>query len=159
MLEKVDFPLTNSQITQFFLENEYTNYFNVQKALNELIEDNFVFANVNQNTSYYHLTAEGRESRSFFDNKIPNAIVDEVDMYLFENKYELRSEAGKISDYYRTSSGDYMVHCQIKEGDSTLIELNVAAPDKDTASRMCMAWDSGETSQDIYQFIIDNLIK
>ena len=26
MLNKVEFPLTNSQISQFFLENEYTNY-------------------------------------------------------------------------------------------------------------------------------------
>ena len=43
MLNKVEFPLTNSQIAQFFLENEYTNYFAVQKAINELIEDGFVF--------------------------------------------------------------------------------------------------------------------
>ena len=39
MLNKVEFPLTNSQISQFFLENEYTNYFTVQKSLSELIED------------------------------------------------------------------------------------------------------------------------
>ena len=26
MLNKVEFPLTNDQITEFFLENEYTNY-------------------------------------------------------------------------------------------------------------------------------------
>ena len=30
MLNKVEFPLTNSQISQFSLENEYTNYFTVQ---------------------------------------------------------------------------------------------------------------------------------
>ena len=35
MLNKVEFPLTNSQISQFFLENEYTNYFTVQKSLSE----------------------------------------------------------------------------------------------------------------------------
>lgn len=27
MLEKVDFPLSNTQISDFFLEKEYTNYF------------------------------------------------------------------------------------------------------------------------------------
>ena len=48
MLDKVDFPLTNSQITQFFTENEYTNYFTVQKCLNELIEAGFVFSNENK---------------------------------------------------------------------------------------------------------------
>ena len=69
MLNKVEFPLTNSQIAQFFLENEYTNYFAVQKAINELIEDGFVFSNVNRNTSYYHLSSEdtkddGKEKRT-----------------------------------------------------------------------------------------------
>ena len=116
MLNKVDFPLTNTQIAQFFLENEYTTYFSVQRSINELIENGFVFLNVNRNTSYYHLTSEGRESLKFFENKIPNQIVDDVDMFLIENKYELRNEAGTVSDYYRAANGDYIVHCQVKEG-------------------------------------------
>ena len=157
MLNKVEFPLTNSQISQFFLENEYTNYFTVQKSLSELIEDGFVFLNVNRNTSYYHLTSEGRESLKFFENKIPNPIVDDVDMFLMNNKYELRNEVGTVSDYYRASNGDYVVHCQVKEGDSTLIEVNVATPDKETASKMCATWEDKDCSQEIYQYEIDKL--
>ena len=157
MLNKVDFPLTNTQIAQFFLENEYTTYFSVQRSINELIENGFVFLNVNRNTSYYHLTSEGRESLKFFENKIPNQIVDDVDMFLIENKYELRNEAGTVSDYYRAANGDYIVHCQVKEGDSTLIELNIATPDKDIASKMCANWQDKDTSQKIYQYVLDNL--
>ena len=138
MLNKVEFPLTNSQISQFFLENEYTNYFTVQKSLSELIED-------------------GRESLKFFENKIPNPIVDDVDMFLMNNKYELRNEVGTVSDYYRASNGDYVVHCQVKEGDSTLIEVNVATPDKETASKMCATWEDKDCSQEIYQYVIDKL--
>ncbi len=157
MINKVDFPLTNSQISQFFLDNEYTNYFTVQKCLNELIEDDFVFSHENRNTTYYHLSAEGRESLKFFESKIPNAIADEVDTFLLENKYELRNEVGTISDYYQSSNGEYTVHCQIKEGTGTIIEINIAAPDKDTASYMCSRFDEGENSQEIYQFILEKL--
>ena len=32
MLEQVEYPLTNSQITEFILDKEYTNYFTVQQA-------------------------------------------------------------------------------------------------------------------------------
>ena len=71
MLDEVEFPLTNAQITKFFLENEYATYFMVQKTISELIEDGFVFSNVKRNTSYYHLTSEGRESIKFFENKVP----------------------------------------------------------------------------------------
>ena len=129
----------------------------MQKCLNELIEAGFVFSNENRNTTYYHLSAEGRESLKFFENKISNSIVDEVDMYLIDNKYELRNEIGTTSDYYQASNGDYIVHCQVKEGDGTLIEINVAAPDRETASHMCDAFDTKDNSQEIYQYIIEKL--
>lgn len=116
MLNKVEFPLTNSQISQFFLENEYTNYFTVQKSLSELIEDGFVFLNVNRNTSYYHLTSEGRESLKFFENKIPNPIVDDVDMFLMNNKYELRNEVGTVSDYYEHLTATMWFTVRLKKG-------------------------------------------
>ncbi len=35
MLRKVTFPLSNSQITEFMIEKEYTDYFHIQEALNE----------------------------------------------------------------------------------------------------------------------------
>ena len=35
MLDRVDFPLTGSQISQFILDKGYTTYFNLQIALNE----------------------------------------------------------------------------------------------------------------------------
>ena len=38
MLGHVNFPLTNAQLTDFFLGNEYTSYFTLQQALNELHE-------------------------------------------------------------------------------------------------------------------------
>ena len=38
MLKQVNFPLTNSQLTSFFLDHEYTTYFTLQQALNELLE-------------------------------------------------------------------------------------------------------------------------
>ncbi|MCR5704903.1 MAG: DUF4364 family protein [Eubacterium sp.] len=157
MLNKVEFPLTNTQIAQFFLDEEYTSYFNVQKAINELIEDGFMFLNVNRNTSYYHLTSEGRESLKFFENRIPNSIIDDVDMFLVNNRYELRNEVGTVSDYYRTTNGEYIVHCQVKEGESTLIEVNIATPDRQIASKMCAAWEDKDRSQEIYQYVISKL--
>ncbi len=159
MLNKVEFPLTNTQISQFFYDNEYTNYFTVQKSLNELIEDGFVFSNIIRNTSYYYLTAEGRESLKFFENKIPNPIIDDVDMFLIDNKYELRNEVGTVSDYYRAANGEYVVHCQVKEGDNILIEVNVTAPDRASASKMCSAWEEKDNSQEIYQYVINKLNK
>ena len=38
MLKKIDFPLTNSQISEFILDKGYTTYFKLQQAISELIE-------------------------------------------------------------------------------------------------------------------------
>ena len=38
MLDKVNFPLTNSQLSEFFLDKEYTTYFTLQSVLTELAE-------------------------------------------------------------------------------------------------------------------------
>ena len=35
MLDKVDFPLTNSQISEFVLDKGYTDYFKLQQALSD----------------------------------------------------------------------------------------------------------------------------
>ena len=42
MLEKVNFPLSNNQITNFFLDHGYTSYFHVQQTLNDLLESRLV---------------------------------------------------------------------------------------------------------------------
>ena len=46
---------------------------------------------------------------------------------------------------------------RLGEEDSTLIEVNVATPDKETASKMCATWEDKDCSQEIYQYVIDKL--
>lgn len=157
MLNKVNFPLTNSQLSEFFLGKNYTTYFVLQQVITELVESNLISVETIRNTSYYHITSEGSQTLGFFVNKIPGAIVDDVDIYLMSNKYELRNEVGTIADYYKSVNNDYIVHCQVKEGEGTLIELNLSVPTKEEASSMCNKWK--DASQEIYAFIMTSLLK
>lgn len=158
MLNKVNFPLTNAQLTEFFSEKNYTNYFTLQQMINELVDSHLISVETIRNTSYYHITSDGSETLGFFVNKIPGAIVDDMDIYLMENKYELRNEVGTIADYYKaTTTDDYIVHCQVKEGQGTLIEMNLSVPSKEVASSMCNQWK--DASQDIYKYIMKSLMK
>ena len=156
MINKVNFPLTNAQIVDFFLEKEYTDYFRVQEVLSELDSTGFVFCEEIRNSTYYHITNDGEQALEYFSSKIPNRIVDDIDMYLLSNKYELRNEVGTLSDYFRTSAGEYIVHCQVKEGKSTLIELNLSVPTKEEASCMCSKWK--DASQTIYAEVMKRLM-
>ena len=59
MLEKVNFQLTTNQMTEFILNQEYTDYFNVQRAISELAECNLITQKTIRNTTYYQNTEDG----------------------------------------------------------------------------------------------------
>ena len=62
MLDKVDFPLTNSQISEFILNEGYTTYFKLQQALSELLDSGFIREESTHTRTFYHLTEEGEET-------------------------------------------------------------------------------------------------
>ena len=138
------------------LDKQYTTYFTLQEVLSSLADDGFVTVLTYRNSTQYKLTPEGNDTISFFSNKISNAIRDEIDAYLKENKYDLKCETGTISDYYKSTTGDYIVHCLVKEGETNLIELNIAVPLEEQADMMCSKWKEG--SQQIYDFVINKLM-
>ena len=82
MLAHVNFPLTNSQLTDFFLDHEYTTYFTLQQALNELREAGLLKMESIHNSSRYEITREGEDTLSFFGSNISPAIVSDIDGYL-----------------------------------------------------------------------------
>lgn len=156
MLKQVSFPLTNAQLSNFFLENDYTTYFTLQQALNELLDAGLIKKETIRNSSRYEITEEGLDTLDFFGNKISPAIIQDMDQYLKENKYRLRDEVGVISDFYKSTGQDFIVHCEVREGKTPLIELNLAVPDKQQAEYMCGKWR--KKSQEIYAFAMKALM-
>ena len=92
LLKKVNFPLTNAQISEFILEQGYTTYFHLQEAFHELVDSHLISTETRRNTTYYNLTVDGENTLNYFSNLIPDVIRQEADSYLKENKYELRNE-------------------------------------------------------------------
>ncbi|MBS6954218.1 MAG: DUF4364 family protein [Enterocloster asparagiformis] len=156
MLKQVNFPLTNAQLTNFFTEHEYTTYFTLQQALNELEDSGLIHKEPSHNSTRYEITREGEETLNFFGKNISPAIIDDMDQYLRENKFRLREEVGTSADYYKATGQDYIVHCEVREGKTVLIRLDLALPDKEQAEAMCSNWK--EKSQEIYSFAMKTLL-
>ena len=89
MLKHVNFPLTNSQLTDFFLAHEYATYFTLQQALNELSEAGLIHAHSNHNTTRYEISREGEDTLEFFGSNIPSAIVADMEDYLEKHRYRM----------------------------------------------------------------------
>lgn len=156
MLKQVNFPLTNAQLSGFFLDREYTTYFTLQQALNELEDAGLIHKEPSHNSTRYEITREGEETLNFFGKNISPGIVNDMDQYLRENKFRLREEVGTTADYYKATGQDYIVHCEVREGKTVLIRLDLALPDKEQAEAMCNNWK--EKSQEIYSFAMKTLL-
>lgn len=156
MLDQVDSPLTNSQISEFILEKEYTNYFTLQQVLSEMTETGLVTISSRPGSSLYHITESGKETLSYFGSKISPAILNDISTYLYEKKVEIRDSLATTADYYPGSMGDYLVRCQVREQNSTLIDLTLSVPSEKEAISVCHHWK--ERSQKIYSYIMKNLL-
>lgn len=156
MLKQVNFPLTNAQLTDFFLQHEYASYFTLQQALGELHESGLIRTESTHNSTRYVITREGEETLSFFGKNISPAIVEDMNSYLKENRFRMRNEVGIVADYYKSTSQDFVVHCEVREGKTTLIELDVSVPDKEQAETMCSHWK--KRSQEVYAFVMKTLL-
>ena len=156
MLHQVNFPLTNAQLSNFFLDREYTTYFTLQQALNELLDAGLVKKETMRNSSRYEINKEGEETLEFFGKNISPAIVSDMDEYLKQNRFRMRNEVGLISDFYKSTNQDYIVHCEVREGKAVLVNLDISVPDKEQAEIMCNHWK--DRSQEIYAYVMKSLM-
>ena len=84
MLEKVDFPLTNAQISGFVLDKGYTTYFHLQQAISELIDSELIESKTIRNSSYFEITAQGKQTLSYFEDQISDGIKSDISAFFKE---------------------------------------------------------------------------
>ena len=148
MLNEVDFPLTNSQISEFILDEGYTTYFKLQQALSELLESGFIREESTHHRTFYHLTEDGAETIHYFTNDISPAIQHDIDEFLKEMSVK--------ADYFENSNMEYSVRCQVIEQGLPLIDLTVTAPTESEAATIANNWQ--KRNQEIYALVMAKLL-
>ena len=81
MLEHIDFPLSNAQISDFFLDREYTDYFTIQQVIHDLMDSGLVRTENTHNSTRYIITPAGKETLHFFHDKISPSIEEDIAAY------------------------------------------------------------------------------
>ncbi len=155
MLDRVDFPLTKAQISDFILEREYTGFMTLQQVFGELTDAGLITAQSIRNRTHLLLTKDGTQTLQFFNNDISNSIKQDIDDYFRANEISLRNEVSILSDYYKSTSGEYEAHLVAKDKGINLIDITISVPVEETAISICDNWQ--EKNQEIYQYIISQL--
>ena len=156
MLDRVDFPLTNAQISDFILTKEYTNYFTLQQVLAELVETDHAEENTVRNSTYYQMTEKGKETLNYFGHMVSAAIHEDMDKYFKDNAIALRDEMSVKADYYENNHEEYSVRLRVMEKDSALIDLTLSVPTEGQANSICDNWK--KKNQKLYAYLMQELL-
>ncbi len=157
MLDKAGFPLTNTQISNFFLEKEYTDYFRVQEVIGELTDASLINSESTHSNTQYSLTAAGKETLGFFKDKISDGIANDVKEFFKKNKMELKMENSILADYYKTTDRRYDVRCQVRSDGHNIIDLTLSVKTREQAEAICNNWKN--QNDDVYAYLMDILLK
>lgn len=155
MLNRVKFKLSYSQISEFILAEEYTNFITLQEIISDLQDSELIKSDSMLNRTYFSITDEGRKTLSYFGNRIGEAIIQDIDSYLDRKHLELKNEASITSNYYKSTSGEYEAELIAREKDVELVNIKLSVPTEEIASSICDSWQ--KKNQSIYKYLMQEL--
>ncbi len=155
MLDRTDYTMTNSLISNFIIGKGYTTVFNLHEALSEMISSEFISTDTIRDTIHYKITSQGEDALSYFENRLPEAIKKDILEYLSQEKINVKNESEIFADYFYNDSNWYTVQCIIKDRKETLLDIKFDVPTKSQAETICNNW-RGKSSA-IYEYLINQL--
>ena len=143
MLKKVDFPLTNAQISAFVLDQGYTTYFTSPAGhQSELLEAGpDPVWRPSGITSQYRLTPDGDPAPSAYFHAEDLRPHPSGHRPLYPGKtisWPSATKSPLLADYYKNTAGEYSVHCEVKENTKATSWISPSAvPDNRAGHRPC----------------------
>lgn len=155
MLNRVNFTMTAAQVSDFILEKDYMDFLTFRQVLSELTESKMITQKTMRNRTKLSITEEGRSTLGFFENRISEAIKEDINNFFREKEYALRNELSISGDYYKSTSGEYEAHLTATDRGIRLVDITLSVPAEAIASDICDNWQ--KKNQEIYQFLVQQL--
>jgi len=157
LIEKMNLPISTSQIAQFVLEEGLLSFFELQQCLSEMVEGKYVNITKENNNTRYTITDTGLISLDYFEKRVPTHLRNKVAKYVCENKTQIKKEYETTANYFKDiQTGEYAVKCGIYEDDSMLMEINITVVGREQARDICDNWKNNVNQ--IYDKILCNLL-
>lgn len=139
IVSKLDFPVSNAQITDLILENNLMNYFTLQQYIDELVTSDFLACgNINGNKLF--ITEKGKDVLELFIHRIAPDKKEKVDAYLKNNSIIIKSGLEVTADYTVSENNDFIVKLKAVEKEQLLIEIKLSMPSGKQAENLCEKW-------------------
>lgn len=156
MLNNVNFPLTNSQITEFLVKQGYATYFEVQQTFSDLTASGQIHEESVHHSTRYSITESGEQTLTYYKHLLPDSFMDDIRSYLKEHKIELRNTISVVTGYTPATNGEYAVQCKIMDKNMPIFDMTILAPSTEIAEQMCFNWEKKQA--EIYAYIMAELL-
>jgi len=157
ILDKIEMPLTNTQITNIVLENNIINYFALQESLADLTQSDLIKLEETEQKVTFQPSEIGLKTINMFQNKIPNSVRTTLTEYIVKNKDRIKKESEIQADFSKKNEHEYIVNLKAIENDIVIIDLKLSVVSVKQAKFICEKWKS--SSGKIYGQIMDTLIR
>ena len=144
LLERSDGPLSNTQITEFFQETNYTGFFTAQEIIHDLEDAKLI-------------TGEGKNTLDLLSDRVTPSIQKDIVDYLTRHKLAIKAENSLKAVYDRAEGGGFIVHLTLEADRHMIMDLNVHVTSREQAEAFCYNWKVHY--EDVYGALLDQLVQ
>ncbi len=155
ILNYINLPLTNIEITNFILDSNILDYFTLQELLSDLCDSKFIALNSKKGNEYYAISEAGIAALDMFGELLPEYFINEVKQSLSYLKKEIKKHRELLGHYYKRKDDEFIVSLQVMENESVIFSLSINVIDEATAKNICKKWDSNP--EEIFSSIVRTL--
>lgn len=142
ILNYIDLPLTNVEITNYILEYDIWDYFSLQLLLSDLCDAKFTVLKSSMGNDYYTVTDSGKAALNMFSIKLPEYFINEVENNFSHIKKHIEKQRELFGHYYKRKDDEYVVSLQVMENSTLIFNLSVNVPTEDIAKNIIKKWDT-----------------
>jgi predicted transcriptional regulator len=157
IFDKIKLPISNIQITQIVLENNFINYFTLHQYVSELISSNFLQYTAEESKHRLVITDRGSKVLSMFSERLPKNKIEILDQYLKKHMEKIKKEVTITADYTIEGDNNFIVNLKATENNNILVDLKINVPSNKQARELCSKWknNSAEIYNKIMRLLID----
>ncbi len=156
ILNKMQLPLSNTQLTNIFGENNLLDYFSLQEYLYQMKEDEHIILTNESDTDYYFISEKGRIAVNYFANRIDTDKKALLDVFVKENKESILRDREVKAEFKKIADGQFNVKLEIMDNNTPYISISLNVPTNKTANLIAENWKNN--ASDLYGSIVEILL-
>lgn len=156
IFDRIKLPISNIQITQIVLENNFINYFTLHQYISELLTSSLLKYTAEDNKNRLIITEKGSKVLSMFQKRLTKNKLEVIDEYLDLHLDKIKKDITVTAEYTIENKNNYIVNLIATENNNVLIDLKINVPTNKQARELCNKWKN--SSSELYEKIIHLLI-